>query len=183
MLNAKLRRGADLERFEARFEMGYLQRKVVALLAFLAFVGAYTALRGTGLALEGAAAASYTVAVFGNAFRKRGLSLIAGETSKPFFEILLGHTLFLTGLIMVVAFGSLAAASLPIGLTQPLGFSHYGRPYPSGLRLLQTALLFLLGFVESWWLTSIRKDEPGKPKVVWTEAGMEQERMNRLRLR
>ncbi len=85
--------------------MGYLQRKVVALLAFLAFVGAYTALRGTGFALEGAAAASYTVAVFGNAFRKRGVSLLAGETAKPVLEILLGHTLFLTGLIFVVGYG------------------------------------------------------------------------------
>ncbi|HEY1809290.1 MAG TPA: hypothetical protein VGG42_12050 [Acidobacteriaceae bacterium] len=163
--------------------MGYLQRKVVALLAFLVFVGAYTALRSTGFALEGAAAASYTVAVFGDGFRKRGLSLMAGETARPFFEILLGHALFLIGLIVVLSLGSLAAASLPIWLTQPVGFNHYGRPYPSGLRLLQTALLFLFGFVESWWLTGVRKAEPGKPKVVWTEAGMEQERMNRLRLR
>jgi hypothetical protein len=163
--------------------MGYLQRKVVALLAFLAFVGAYTALHTTAFALEGAAAASYTVAIFGNAFHKRGLTLISGETAKPITEILLGHALFLSGLIVIVAYGALAATSLPVSFTQPLGFSHYGRPYPSGLRLLQTALLFVLGFVESWWLTAVKKDEPGKQKVIWTESGMEQDRMNRLRLR
>ena len=164
--------------------MGYLQRKVIALLAFLAFVGVYTALHGQPPAIELAAAASYTVAVFGNAFRKRGLSLISGETAKPLLEILLGHALFLTGLILIVSFGTLAATSLPPGLTQPLGFNHYGRPYPSGLRLLQTALLFLLGFVESWWLTMAKaKEDPSKPKVVWSESALEQERMNRLRLR
>jgi hypothetical protein len=163
--------------------MGYLQRKVVALLAFLAFVGAYTALRNSGMALEGAAAASYTVAVFGNAIRKRGKSLFSGETAKPFTEILLGHALFLTGLVAIIAYGTLAAGTLPAGLTQPLGFNHYGRPYPSGLRLLQTTLLFLIGFVESWWLTAARVVDPSKPKVVWTNSAMEQERGNRLRLR
>jgi hypothetical protein len=163
--------------------MGYLQRKVVALLAFLTFVGAYTALRNSGYALEGAAAASYTVAVFGNVFRKRGARLISGETAKPFTEILVVHALFLTALIPIVALGTLAAGSLPLSLTQPLGFSHYGRPYPSGLRLLQTALLFLLGFVESSWLTTVKVKETGKPKVIWTEAGMKEERMSRLRLR
>lgn len=163
--------------------MGYLQRKVVALLSFLAFVGAYMGLRNSGFALEGAAAASYTVAVFGNAFRKRGVKLVAGETAKPFLEILLVHALFLTGLIGIVAFGAAAATSLPASFTQPLGFNHYGRPYPSGLRLLQTALLFLLGFAESTWLTAARSIDPSKPKVVWTESAMEAERGNRLRLR
>jgi hypothetical protein len=163
--------------------MGYLQRKVVALLAFLAFVGAYTALRNSGIALEGAAAASYTVAIFGNGFRKRGIRLFSGETAKPITEILLVHALFLVGLIVVVALGSMAADSLPPFLTEPITISRYGRPGPSGLRLLQTALLFLLGFVESSWLTAVKANEPGKQKVVWTEAGMEQERGNRLRLR
>lgn len=163
--------------------MGYLQRKVVALLAFLTFVGAYAVLRNSGFALEGAAAASYTVAIFGNAFHKRGIKLISGETAKSITEILLGHALFLTGLIVIVAYGALAATSLPVSFTQPLGFNHYGRPYPSGLRLLQTALLFLLGFVESWWLTAVKEIDPGKPKVAWTESAMEQERGNRLRLR
>jgi len=162
--------------------MGYMQRKVVALLAFLAFVGAYTALHGTGYALEGAAAASYTVAVFGNAVRKRGIQLITGDTAKPFFEILLGHALFLTGLVMIVAFGAMAANTLPPFLLQPITLSRYGRPGPSGLRLVQATLLFLLGFVESWWLTSVRHIDPSKPKVIWTESGMEQERGNRLRL-
>lgn len=162
--------------------MGYLQRKVVALLAFLAFVGTYTALHDSGYALEGVAAASYTVAVFCNAFHKRGIKLIAGETAKPVFEILIGHALFLTGLVFIVAYGVMAADSLPPFLTQPITVSHYGRPGPSGLRLLQTTLLFLLGFVESRWLTSVRENEPGKPKVVWTESAMEQERGNRLRL-
>lgn len=163
--------------------MGYLQRKVVALLAFLAFVGAYRALHGTGYALEGAAAASYSVAVLGNAFRKRGKSLLVGETAKPFMEIVLGHALCLTGLVFVVSYAKAGATSLPVWLTQPMGYNHYGRPYPSGLRLLKAALLFLLGFVESWWLTLVAKKEPGAPKVVWTESAMEQERMNRLRLR
>lgn len=162
--------------------MGYLQRKVVALLAFLAFVGAYTALRGTGFSLEGGAAASYTVAVFGNAFRKRGVKLISGETSKPMFEILIGHALFLTGLVAIVAFGAMAADSLPPFLTEPITISHMGRPGPSGLRLVQTALLFLLGFVESWWLTAVKDADPSKPKVVWTQSAIEQERGNRLRL-
>lgn len=163
--------------------MGYLQRKVVALLAFLAFVGAYTALRDTDFALEGAAAASYTVAIFGNGFRKRGIKLISGETAKPITEILLVHALFLVGLIVVVALGSMAADALPPFLTEPITISHYGRPGPSGLRLVQTGVLFLLGFVESSWLTAVKVNEPGKPKVVWTESGMEQERGNRLRLR
>lgn len=163
--------------------MGYLQRKVVALLAFLAFVGAYTALRNSGFALEGAAAASYTVAVFGNGFRKRGIQLISGETAKPITETLLIHALFLVGLVVIVALGSMAADSLPPFLTQPITISNYGRPGPSGLRLVQATLLFLLGFVESSWLTAVRKNEPGKQKVIWTEAGMEEDRMNRLRLR
>ncbi len=101
-----------------------MQRKVVALLAFLTFVGVYTALRNSGFALEGAAAASYTFAIFGNAFHKRGLGLISGETAKPVTEILLGHALFLTGLIVIVAYGALAATSLPASFTQPLGFNH-----------------------------------------------------------
>ncbi|MGA7522214.1 MAG: hypothetical protein WBW84_07010 [Acidobacteriaceae bacterium] len=163
--------------------MGYLQRKTVALLAFLAFVGAYTALRDSGFALEWAAAASYTVAVFGNAFRKRGIRLISGETSKPITEIFLGHALFLTVLIIIFVLGMLAAASLPMWLTQPVGFNHLGHPYPSGLRLVQTALLFLLGFVESWWLTAVKTIDPSRPKVIWTESAMQKERMNRLRLR
>lgn len=162
--------------------MGYMQRKVVALLAFLAFVGVYTALHNSGFALGGAAAASYTVGVFGNAFRKRGIKLLAGETAKPFFEILLGHALFLTGLVVVVAYGAMAADSLPPFLTQPITISHYGRPGPSGLRLVQTGLLFLIGFVESSWLTATKENDPRKPRVVWTESGMEQERGNRLRL-
>lgn len=163
--------------------MGYLQRKVIALLAFLAFVGAYTALHNSGYALEGAAAASYTVAVFANGFRKRGLKLIVGETSKPILEILLGHTLFLVGIVAIVAFTSASADSMPSFLTQPITISRYGRPGPSGLRLLQGAVLFLLGFVESWWLTTAKETDPGKPKVVWTESAMEQERGSRLRLR
>jgi hypothetical protein len=163
--------------------MGYLQRKVIALLAFLAFAGVYTALRNSGYALEGAAAASYTIAVFGNAFRKRGVSLLSGETAKPVTEIFLGHALFLTGVIVVAAYGVLAAASLPVSFTQPLGYSHYGRPYPSGLRLLQTAVVFLLGVVESWWLTTVKVVDPGKPKVVWTRSALEEERGSRLRLR
>lgn len=163
--------------------MGYFQRKVVALLAFLVFVGTYTALRNSGFALEGAAAASYTVAVFGNAFRKRGASLFSGESAKPFTEILLGHALFVTGLIGIVAFGTLAAGSLPAGFIQPLGVNHYGRPYPSGLQLLQTSLLFLLGFVESRWLTGEKTVDPTKPKVAWTKSALEEERMSRLRLR
>ncbi len=163
--------------------MGYLQRKVIALLAFLAFVGAYTALHDSGYALEGAAAASYTVAVFGNAFRKRGLKLIVGDTSKSILEIFLGHALFLAGLIAVVAFTAAAADSLPPSFTQPIAISRYTRPGPPPLRLLQATLLFLLGFVESWWLTAVKENDPSKPKVVWTESGMEQERGNRLRLR
>ncbi|HEX3662919.1 MAG TPA: hypothetical protein VHU89_15900 [Acidobacteriaceae bacterium] len=163
--------------------MGFLQRKVIALLAFLTFIGAYTALRETGFALEGAAAASYTLAVLGNAFRKRGLRLIAGPTAKPITEILLLHGLFLTGLIVILTLGSLGAASLPSWLTEPVGFNHYGRPYPSGLRLVQTALLFLVGFVESWWLTAVRTVDPSKPKVAWTQSAIEEERTSRLRLR
>lgn len=163
--------------------MGYLQRKVIALLAFLTFVGVYTPLRGTGLALEAAAAASYTVAVFGNAIRRRGKSLFVGDTAKPIVEMFAGHGLFLTALVLIVGFGMLGAVTLPAGLTQPLGYNHFGRPYPSGLRLVQTGLLFLLGFVESWWLTMAKaKQEPGKPRVVWSEAALEEERMNRLRL-
>ncbi|HEX3985256.1 MAG TPA: hypothetical protein VHX13_01505 [Acidobacteriaceae bacterium] len=163
--------------------MGYLQRKVVALLAFLTFVGVYTAMHETGFALEGAAAASYTVAVFCNAFHKRGVKLIAGETAKPVIEILLVHALFLVGLIMVVAFSSMAADSLPPFLAQPITISRYGRPGPSGFRLLQTAFLFLLGFVESRWLTAVKAVDPSKPKVAWTASAMDEDRMNRLRLR
>jgi hypothetical protein len=163
--------------------MGYLQRKVIALLAFLAFVGAYRVLQDSGYALEGAAAASYTVAVFGNAFRKRGLKLMVGETSKSVIEIFLGHALFLVGLIAIIAFTTMGADSLPPSFTQPIAISRYTRPGPSALRLLQATLLFLLGFVESWWLTAVKDADPSKPKVVWTEAGMEEERGNRLRLR
>lgn len=163
--------------------MGYLQRKVIALLAFLAFVGAYRALQDSGYALEGAAAVSYTVAVFGNAFRKRGLKLLVGDTSKSIIEIFLGHALFLAGLVAVVAFTSMAADSLPPSFTQPIAISRYTRPGPSPLHLLQATLLFLLGFVESYWLTTVKENDPSKPRVVWTESGMEEERGSRLRLR
>jgi hypothetical protein len=163
--------------------MGYFQRKVIALLAFLSFVGAYTVLHNSGFALEGAAAASYTVAVFGNGIRKRGIKLLAGETAKPITEILLVHALFLVGLVGIVALTSLGSDTLPPFLTQPITISKYGRPGPSGLRILQAALLFLLGFVESWWLTGVKANDSGKPKVVWTQAAMEEDRMNRLRLR
>jgi len=165
--------------------MNYLQRKMIALVAAAAFAVVYFPLQDFAFGLDLAICASYTVTIFINARRKRGKAgLFRGEDAIPFIELLLGHILALAFVVGVVRLGIYAAPVLPNWLTTPIGTTPGGRHLPSPLRYLQTGMLFLVGFVESWWLTSIKSKEEkeAQSRVVWGKDAYEKHMNNRLRL-
>jgi len=165
--------------------MNYLQRKMFALVAAAAFAVVYFPLKDFAFGLDLAVCASYTVTLFIKVRRKRGdAGLFRGEDAIPLYELLLIHILALVCIVGIVRLGVYAAPVLPKLLTTPIGSSPTGRPLPSPLRYLQTGMLFLVGFIEFWWLTSIKtaeeKEQTGR--VVGKDA-YEEFLSNRLRLR
>lgn len=165
--------------------MNYLKRKMFALPASIAFAAVYYALPGNPWRLDLATCAGFTVAIFVNARRKRGkMPFFKGEDAINVFELILGHTLCLIVLVGIVEIGSYGAPLLPTWLTTPIGTSPGGHPLPSALRYIETLMLFLLGFVESWWLSSGKSDlVKGGRKVTWGRTALEQELSTRLRLK
>lgn len=165
--------------------MNYVQRKMIAFLASLAFALVYLPLRYSAHGLEFAFCASFTVTMLANAKRKRGKAgLLFGEERIPFYQLVLAHTLALTALVGIVDLGVYAAPLLPVWLTTPIGDTPWGHPLPSGFRYIQLAMLFVLGFLESWWLTR-RKSQEEKEKdsrVAWGKSAFEERMSQRLRL-
>jgi hypothetical protein len=164
--------------------MNYIQRKMFAVLASIVFALVYLPLHDYPFGLDAAICASFTVAVFANATRKRGKSLFAGEDHIPFLEMLLGHILCLVAVVGIVRLGIYAEPVLPAWLTTSIGRSPGGHPLPSALRGVQSLMLFLVGFVESWWLSSGKyKPESEGCKVVLSKSAYEEDIANRLRLK
>ena len=165
--------------------MNYLKRKLVGLMASLAFAAVYFSLQGFPLALDAAVCAGYTVAIFASARRKLGKGLFSGEEAKPLAVLLVVHLLFLGLLVAIVRIGAYAEPDLPDWITRPLGASPGGRPLPSAFRYAQSFMVFILGFIENWWITSTKTEEEkkGTGKVLWGKAAWEQDIADRLRLR
>jgi hypothetical protein len=165
--------------------MNYIQRKLIAVLASLVFSAVYFSLKGFAFRLDLAVCASYTVMVLAKVKRKRGKAgLLAGEDAIPAVELFLGHILALVLVAAVVRLGIYAAPVLPGWLTTPIGSVPGGRPLPTPLRYLQTGMVFLVGFTEYWWLTSIKTSEEkeAQRRVIHGKDAYEQHLTSRLRL-
>ncbi|HUB20220.1 MAG TPA: hypothetical protein VL990_16370 [Acidobacteriaceae bacterium] len=170
--------------------MGYVQNKIqsklLAIPAAVAFALVYLPLKGFAFRLDLAVCASYTITMFMNARRKRGkIPLLSGDDAIPLSEILLGHVLALLALVAIIRIGVYAAPALPHWMTVSIGTTPGGRHLPAALRYLQTFMLFVVGFIESWWLTTLKTDEEkqAKNRVVRGKAAYEEHLSNRLRLR
>ncbi len=166
--------------------MNYIQRKMISVAASAVFALVYFLLRGHGFRLDLAVCASYSLLVLVKAQRKRGdAGLLRGDDAIPFVELLLGHLLALACIVGIVRLGIYAAPVLPGWLTSPIGTAPGGRPMPTPLRYLQTGMVFLVGFIEFWWLTSIKTSEEKEQqgRIILTKDAHEQYLANRLRLR
>lgn len=165
--------------------MNYIQRKMIAFVAAVAFALFYFPLRDQPWGIELAFCASYTITMFANAKRKRGKAgLLFGEDRIPFFQLLLGHTLALAILMGIVHLGLYAGPFLPDWLTAPMGKTPWHGPLPSVFRYIQLFMLFVLGFLESWWLTTLKSTEEKEKesRVVWTRGGLDEHMGRRLQL-
>lgn len=165
--------------------MNYIQRKLIAVMASAAFSAVYFSLKGFAFRLDLAVCASYTVMVLAKVKRKRGKAgLLVGEDAIPAVELLLGHILALVLVVAVVRLGIYAAPVLPGWLTTAIGTAPGGRPLPTPLRYLQTGMVFLVGFTEYWWLTSLKTSEEkeAQGRVIHGKEAYEQHLNNRLRL-
>jgi hypothetical protein len=166
--------------------MRYFQRKMTGLFAALAFTMVYALLRQFPFGLDAAICASFTVLVLGTVVRRRGLGIFSGDKAKPLAEILLVHAVSLAALVIIVRMGIYMRPFLPGWLSTPVGADNQGRVGPTGFQILQSAALFLLGFVEVRVLTAKKPAEDGEAKVsdsLWSKPDMESERMSGLRLR
>lgn len=166
--------------------MRYFQRKMIGLAAAVAFALVYAPLRAFPFGFDLAICASFTVLVFGTAIRRRGLGLFSGEDRKPVVEILLVHAASLAALAMIVRLGIYLTPVLPDWLTMPVGADNQGRVGPSGLQIMQSLAVFLLGVAEVHVLSAKKPAEEDKeaPRVSrWSKADLEADRMNGLRLR
>jgi hypothetical protein len=166
--------------------MNYIQRKIINLAAYSTFAVVYFLLRGHALRLDIAVCASYTFVVFFKARRKReNVGLFQGEDAIPVVELLLGHLLALAFIIAIVRLGVYAAPVLPRLLITPVGTAPGGQPMPTPLRYLQTGMVFLVGFIEFWWLTSIKTSEEKEQqgRIILSKDAHERYLANRLRLR
>ena len=165
--------------------MRYFQRKLIGMAAVFVFSLIYTPLRQFPFGFDVALCASFTVLVLGTAIRKRGLGLFSGEGKKPLTEILLVHALALAALVIIVRMGMYLTPILPSWLSTPVGADNQGRIGPNGFQILQSLVLFLIGFVEVRVLTAKKAvEEGGKPNAsLWSKPDLEAERMSGLRLR
>jgi hypothetical protein len=165
--------------------MNYVQRKMIAFMASIAFALVYLPLRYQPYGLDLAICAGFTVTMFLNAKRKRGKAgLLFGKDAIPFLQLLPGHALALAALVGIVRLGIYAAPVLPGWLTNPLGNAPGGHPLPSLFRYTQTFMVFILGFVESWWLTQVKtkEEKEAQSRVAWTKSAFDQRMGERLRL-
>lgn len=165
--------------------MNYVQRKMIAFVASLAFALVYLPLRYQPYGLDLAICAGFTVTIFLNAKRKRGKAgLFFGEDAIPFLQLILGHAVALAALFGIMRLDVYAAPVLPVWLTNSLGNAPGGHPLPSLFRCTQTFMVFTLGFIESWWLTQLRtkEEKEAQKRVVWTRSAFDQRMSERLRL-
>jgi hypothetical protein len=166
--------------------MNYVQRKMIAFVAALAFAIVYLPLRDQPWGTELAFCVSFTVTMFANAKRKRGKAgLLFGENRIPFSQLLFGHSLALLALIGIVQLRLYAEPYLPHWLTVPMGKTPWHSPLPSAFRYVQLIMLFILGFLESWWLTSLKTEEEKEKqsRVVWTRTALDEHMGRRLQLK
>jgi len=166
--------------------MNYLQRKLFAVPAALAFALVYLALKGNPFRLDLAVCASYTVGLFINVKRRRGnTGLLTGDHAIPLVELILGHILALAVIVGIVRLGIYTAPVLPKWLTAPLGTSPSGRPLPAPLGYLQTGMVFLVGFIESWWLSTVTtpEEKEARSRVIVSNDTYEEYLSDRLRIR
>lgn len=168
--------------------MRFLQRRFILFAASIVFGLIYASLREYPFAWDVAVCASFTTLVFGNAIRRRGFGLFAGDDSRPLAEILLIHFVCLAALIVLIRMGSYITPVLPDWLGQPIGADRYG-PGPSAFKLLQTAGLFLLSWVELLVMTTetTPAEKAARNRARHSGGGMwsdrDLDRMSALRLR
>ena len=167
--------------------MRYFQRKLILFAATFTFAVVYAPLRPFPFGTDVALCASFTILIFGNAIRRRGLGLFSGERAKPITEIFLIHALSLAALVIIARMGMYLTPFLPDWLSTPVGSDSYGRVGPTGFQMIQSVALFFLGFVELRVLIAKKAEESGgapeKKKTLWGNTGLEAERMSGLRLR
>lgn len=166
--------------------MRYLRHEYILLAATVAAASAFFALHSFPFAIDVALCAFFTVAVFGNALRRRGRSLFAGDSARSFTEIIFAHMVCLTTLAMILRTG-MFVSMLPDWLTFPVIADSYGRFGPSVFQILQGVAVFMLGYFEFRVLTDPKKRDPEKEErkahvARWRNAELEAERMNTLRL-
>jgi hypothetical protein len=132
--------------------------------------------------MDVALCACFTVLIFGNAIRRRGIGLFSGDEAKPITEILLIHALSLAALVIIARMGLYLTPFLPDWLSTPVGSDSYGRIGPTGFQMIQSVALFFLRV-----LTAKKTKESGeaaeKKKTLWSKPDLEAERMSGLRLR
>ncbi|MFY9745594.1 MAG: hypothetical protein WA891_17010 [Acidobacteriaceae bacterium] len=166
--------------------MRYFQRKMIGFAAVMAFTVVYASLRQFPFGVDAAICASFTVLVFGNALRRRGLELFTGDEKKPLTEILLIHALALAALVIIVRMGMYITPFLPDWMSTPIGADNQGRIGPNGFQILQSLALFGLGFFEFRLLAAKPSAAEGEEQATispWGNADLEAERMSGLRLR
>lgn len=166
--------------------MRYFQRKLILFATTFTFAVVFALLRPFPFGMDVALCASFTVLIFGNALRRRGLGLFSGEDAKPVTEILLIHALSLAALVIIARMGMYLTPILPDWLSTPVGADSYGRVGPTGFQMIQSVALFFLGFVELRVLTAKKAKESAeaeKRQTLWGKPDLEAERMSGLRLR
>jgi hypothetical protein len=167
--------------------MRYFQHKFTVSLAFLAFLLVYMALRQFSFAVDTALCISFTILVFGNALRHRGLALFTGSDARPPAETILAHTICLMTLVIILRMGMYLPDLLPSWFTVPIAQDNYGRVGPSCFQFLQGLAIFFMGYFEVRLLVTERKLDPEVEEArartaLWKKAGPEAERLSALRL-
>jgi hypothetical protein len=165
--------------------MRYFQRKFVTFAASLVFALIYKPLHQLPFAFDLALCASFTILVFGNAIRRRGFALFSGDGARPISETLLAHAICLIALVFIARMGMYATGFLPEWLVIPVGADNYGRVGPSAFQILQSLAIFFLGFFEVRVLVAQNTKDAAAAEIKalrWTDAELEAQRMNSLRL-
>lgn len=162
--------------------MRYFRLKMIALAAGLTFTLVYASLRHSPFGFDAALCSSFSVMIFGAAIRKRGFGLFA----KPLTEILLVHAASLAGLMMILYTGIYLTPRFPGWLITQVGADNQGPVGPTGLQLIQSLAIFLLGYIEVRVLTANKPVEAGEEPARASRLGradLDADRMSGLRLR
>jgi hypothetical protein len=167
--------------------MRYFQNKFTILFAFLASLIVYMAFQQFSFAIDAALCIGFTIVVFGNALRQRGVGLLTGSDARPPAETLLAHAICLMTLVIIVRTGMYLPDFLPEWFTIPIAADNYGRVGPSCFQFVQGLVIFFMGFFEVRLLVSERKRDPEVEQArartaLWKKAGIEAERLSTLRL-